>query len=101
LKISLELPQRERRQRVSPVRLRRSASRRVPCFQTPKQEMRFSPITQRRHIAGTIVSNPLRPRVAGADLLLAGKPTLGFLTPARKARGYDIGETFTRRLFIS
>ena len=77
---------------MSPVRFGRSASRRVPCFQTPKQEMRFSPIVHRRHTAGTIVSNPLRPRVAEADLLHACGPTPELLTPARNARGYEVGD---------
>jgi len=54
--------------------------------------MRFSPIVHRRHTAGTIVSNPLRPRVADADLLHACGPTPVFLTPARNAREYDAGE---------
>ena len=59
--------------------------------------MRFSPIAHRRHTAGTIVSNPLRLRMAGAVRLHASEPTPGFLTPARKARGYETGAVYVVR----
>ena len=59
--------------------------------------MRFSPIAHLRHTAGTIVSNPLRLRVAGAERLHAGEATPGFLTPARRARGYEAAAAFLMR----
>src|ERR1700721_2804848 len=44
------------------MRLARTASRRVPAFQTPRQEIRLVPIEVRRHVEGIRPAMPFRPR---------------------------------------